>query len=80
MMGLDQRDKEMMALSVPTVDFFELREDLDRLEDTVVRLEKIVEALILLHKEERVKSWTLILQEMLKKEAYKKGNYGNRTG
>ena len=79
-MGLDQRDKEMMALSVPTVDFFELREDLDRLEDTVVRLEKIVEALILLHKEERVKSWTLILQEMLKKEAYKKGNYGNRTG
>jgi hypothetical protein len=80
-MGLDERDKEMMAVSVPTVDYFEMREDLDRLEDAVIRIEKVVEALILLHKEERVKSWELILREMLRKEDQKKGNRnGNRTG
>ena len=44
-MALDDRDREMMAVSVPTVDYFEMREDLDRLEDAVIRLEKVVEAL-----------------------------------
>jgi hypothetical protein len=77
-MGLDQRDKEMMAVSVPTVDYFEMREDLDRLEDTVNRLEKVVECLIELHRSERVKNWTFILEEMMKKQDRKKGNAGER--
>jgi hypothetical protein len=79
-MGLDQRDKEMMAISVPVVDYFEMREDLDRLEDAVVRLEKVVKCLTELYLKERTKSWELILNKMLEKEEQKKGNYGNRTG
>ena len=80
-MGLDKRDKEMMALSVPMVDYFEMREDLDRIEDVVIRLERIVEVLVELYLKERVKNWELILREMLKKEEQKKGNRnGNRTG
>jgi len=77
---IDQRDRQMMAVSVPTLDYFEIREDLDRLEDAVIRLEKVVECLIELYRTERVKSWEMILQTMLKKEDQKKGNYGNRTG
>jgi hypothetical protein len=79
-MGLDQRDKEMMAISVPVVDYFEMREDLDRLEDAVVRLEKVVKCLTELYLKERTKSCELILNKMLEKEEQKKGNYGNRTG
>lgn len=81
-MGLDKRDKEIMALSVPMVDYFEMREDLDRIEDVAIRLEKIVEVLVELYLKERVKNWELILREMLKKEEQKKGNWNgkNRTG
>lgn len=79
-MIIDKRDREMMALSVPTVDLFELRDDLDRLEDAVIRLEKVVECLIELYRSERLKNWKLILREMLRKEEQKKGNYGNRAG
>lgn len=64
-MGLDERDHQMISVSVPVVDYFEMREDLDRLEDAVNRLEKMVEALIQLYHEERVKNWQLILQEMM---------------
>lgn len=75
---MDQRDKEMMALSVPVVDYWEMREDLDRLDDAVLRLEKVVECLIELYRTERVKNWELVLQKML--DQRKKGNYGHRTG
>ncbi len=67
---IDQRDREMMAVSIPVVDYWEMREDLDRLEDAVLRLEKVVECLIELYQSERVKNWELILQEMLRKEAF----------
>ena len=75
---IDQRDRQMMAVSTPVVDYLEMREDLDRLEDAVNRLEKVVECLIELYRSERVKNWELILQEMLKEK--KGNNYGNRTG
>ena len=71
---LDERDKDMMAISVPVVDYWEMRDDLDRLEDAVLRLEKVVEALIELHRNERVKNWELILREMIRGH-----QNGNRT-
>jgi hypothetical protein len=71
-MGLDQRDIEMMCVSIPTTDFWEMREELDRLADSVERLEKVVECLIALYHEERIKNWELILQEMLRREEDKK--------
>lgn len=80
-MAIDDRDKEILAVSVPMTDYLQMREELDRLEDSVNRLERVVEAMIELYRSERVKSWEMILQEMLKKEeGKKKGNYGNRTG
>lgn len=78
-MGLDRHDKEMMCISIPVVDYWEIREDLDRLEDAVSRLERIVEALILLHKEETVKGLTALFSEVLNQQ--KKGNRSvDRTG
>jgi hypothetical protein len=79
-MSLDKKDIEMMAVSIPVVDWWDIREEIDQLNDTVNRLKKIVEALILLHREERVKTWEMILQKMMEQEQ-KKGNHnGNRTG
>jgi len=80
-MAFDQRDKEMMTVSVPTLDYWEMRDDLDRLQDAVNRLEKIVEALVELYRSERVKDWEMILQGMLKEQDRKKGNWknGNRS-
>jgi len=75
-MSLDKRDLEMLAVSIPVVDYWEMREELDRLSDAVSRLEKIAELFLLLYKEERVKSWEMILQKMLEKEERKKGNAG----
>jgi signal transduction histidine kinase len=73
-MSLDRRDLEMLTVSIPVVDYWEMREELDRLNDSVDRLERITEALIELYRVERVKNWELILQEMLKQQK------GNRNG
>jgi len=67
-MGLDERDKEMLSIATPVVDYWEMREELDRMEDTVNRLEKIVECLLELYRGERVKNWEMIIKEMLKQE------------
>jgi len=78
---IDERDRQMMSISVPVLDYLEMREDLDRLENAVVRLERVAEVLVELYFSERTKSWEMILKEMLKKEESKKGNYyGHRTG
>lgn len=71
-MGLDKRDTEMMCIAIPVVDYWQMREDLDRLEDAISRLEKNVEVLAELYLKERVKNWELILKEMLEKEERKK--------
>ena len=63
----------MMGVAIPVVDYWEMREDLDRLEDAVNRLEKVVECLIELYREERVKNWEMILREMLRRGEGKKG-------
>ncbi len=73
---IDHRDKEMMCIASPLVDYWEMREDLDRLEGAVIRLERIVQALIELYRVERVKNWEMILQAMLNQ----KGNRDDRAG
>jgi hypothetical protein len=73
-MGLDKKDINMLCVSVPVVDYWEMKEDFDRLNDSVDRLEKIVVALIELYRAERVKNWEMILQKMLEKQLIKKGN------
>lgn len=75
-MSLEKKDLEMISVSIPVVDWWDIREEIDQLNDTVNRLEKIVEALILLHREERVKNWEMILQKMIEKQEKK----GNRNG
>lgn len=77
-MSLDKRDLEMLAVSIPVVDYWEMREELDRLNDSVDRLERITEALIELYRVERVKNWEMILQKMLVKQE-KKGNRSEST-
>ena len=81
-MSLTDQDFQDIRLSRPVsvTDLWDIDNRVDRLEDAVNRLEKVVEALILLYQEERIKNWELILQEMLKQSELKKGNYGNRTG
>ena len=81
-MGLEKKDLEMMSISVPVVDYWEMKEEIDRLSDCVERLENVLEAFIKLLQEERVKNWEMILQKMLEKEERKKGNrfHGNRVG
>jgi hypothetical protein len=44
------------------------------LAESVDHLEKVVQALIELYKEERVKNWEMILREMMKELEGKKGN------
>jgi hypothetical protein len=66
---------------VSVTDLWDIDDRIDRLSDCVERLEKVLEAFILLYQKERVKSWELILQEMTREMVQKKGNnYGNRTG
>lgn len=71
-MGLNKKDIEMMCIAIPVVDYFEMREDLDRLEDAINHLEKNVEVLAELYLRERVKNWELILKEMLDRKGVKK--------
>ena len=70
-----------LAKSVAVVDLWDIDDRINRLEAIAEHLEEVVGCLVELYRSERVKNWELILQEMLKKELYKKGNYyGNRTG
>lgn len=80
-MTLDQKDFKDVRLSRPVAvtDLWGIDDRIDRLQDVVIRLERIVEALILLHKEETVKGLTALFSEALDQQ--KKGDrIGNRTG
>ena len=70
-MGLDPKDFKMLSISIPTVDWWDIRDEIDRLSDAVMRLEKTVEVLVELHRQERVKTWELILTRMLDKQERK---------
>ena len=67
-MSLDQKDLEMMAVSVPTVDWWDIREEIDNLTENVNRLQTIVEALAELYRTERVKTWEMVLTKMLERQ------------
>ena len=75
-MSLDKKDLQMISVSIPVVDWWDIREEIDRLNDNVDRLEKVVKSLITLYDEERIKNWELILKEMLREEERKKGIHG----
>jgi hypothetical protein len=82
-MPLEETDFQDVRLSRPVsvTDVWDIDDRIDRLQDAVNRLEKIVEALAEIYRGERVKSWEMILQGMLKEQERKKGNAGvNRTG
>ncbi len=80
-MELDKQDMEMLTIAVPLVDYWEMKEEIDRLSGAVERFEKILECFIALYREERVKTWEMILHAMLKEQERKKGNWknGSRT-
>ena len=80
-MTLDKKDISMLSVSIPTVDWLEVREEIDRLNDNVNRLEQIVEALAEMYRQERLKTWELILMKMIEREDRKaKGNQRNESG
>ena len=64
-MTLDKKDIEMMSIAIPVVDWWDIRDEIDGLSDAVMRLEKTVEALVELHRQERVKTWEMVLTKML---------------
>lgn len=69
-MPLDEKDTHDLRLARPVavVDLWEAKDSLDRMEKIVERLEKTVRTLVTLYHEERVKSWELILKEMMRQE------------
>jgi len=69
-----RKDYEMLSVSIPVVDWWDIKDEIDKLNDSANRLEKIVEAMIELYRSERVKSWEMILQKMYQEEKRKKGN------
>jgi hypothetical protein len=72
-MSLEKKDLEMMSVSIPVIDWWDIQEEIERLNDNVNRLERVVEVLIELYRTERVKNWEMILQKMMEKQE-KKGN------
>jgi len=75
--GLSETDLNDVKLSRPVavVDLWDIDDRISRLEDVACRLEKIVEVFLALYGEERVKSWELILKEMLKKYEQRRDQY-----
>ena len=65
----------MMSVSIPVVDWWDIQEEIDRLEKIAHRLERITETLLALYHEERVKTWKMVLQAMLKKQETNKGKW-----
>lgn len=76
------KDLEDVRLSRPVsvTDLWDIDDRIDRLEDLANRLEKIVSALILLHKEETVRGLTALFSEALDQQQKKGNRNGNRTG
>lgn len=74
-MGLDKKDLQMMSVLIPVVDWWDIQEEIDRLEDIADRLERIAEVFLALYKEERTKNWEIVLQTMMKKHQNGKGKW-----
>jgi len=72
---INQKDIGDLKLARPVsiLDLWEIDERIARLENVACRLEKVLEAFILLYHEERVKTWEIMLKKMMEKHE-KKGN------
>ena len=71
-MGLDKKEFEMLAVSIPTLDWLDVREEIERLSDAVNRLETILAGFAELYNRERVKSWELLITKLLEREDKKR--------
>ena len=80
-MTLSSKDFEDLRLArpVPVLDLFDLDSRIDRLERIAERLERSIVGLGELYREERVRNWEQILQEMLRQYELKKGNRDGRS-
>jgi hypothetical protein len=73
-MGLNETDIQDVKLArlVAVIDLWDIDDRISHLEEITERLEKVVQCLIALYREERVKNWEMILHEMLKRKEDKK--------
>ena len=73
-MGLNETDIQDVKLArlVAVIDLWDIDDRISHLEEITERLEKVVECMIALYREERVKNWEMILHEMLEKEERQK--------
>jgi myosin-crossreactive antigen len=79
-MGEKDIEDFRLARPIAIVDLLSIDDRINKLEDVVNRLERVVEALLQLYRNERIKSWELILNKMVDKELQKKkGNYVDRA-
>ena len=67
-MDLDEKNLELLSVSIPVTDWYDARDEIDSLRESVDRLQKVVEALAELYRTERVKTWELVLNKMLERE------------
>ena len=67
-MIFDDRNLEVLSVSIPVTDWYDARDEIDSLRESVERLQKIVEALAELYRTERVKTWEMVLTKMLERE------------
>ena len=67
-MIFDDRNLEVLSVSIPVTDWYDARDEIDSLRESVERLQKVVEALAELYRTERVKTWEMVLTKMLERE------------
>ena len=67
-MVFDDKNLELLSVSIPVTDWYDARDEIDNLRESVDRLQKVVEALAELYRTERVKTWELVLNKMLERE------------
>ena len=67
-MIFDDKNLELLSVSIPVTDWYDARDEIDSLRESVDRLQKVVEALAELYRTERVKTWELVLNKMLERE------------
>lgn len=74
-MSLDEKDFDdtRLARPVAVVDLWDIDDRICHLEEITERLEKALRTLITLYHGERVKTWELILKEMINQKDRKNG-------
>ncbi len=77
---MDSEDFQNLKLARPVavVDLWDVEDRITRLEAIVERFEHVLEGFLVLYKEERIKTWEMILRKILEEEKGRPG--GTRTG